>query len=206
MSVRVKICGVTNAGDAALAVHYGADLIGLNFYPPSPRYVDVETARAICTAIPARVLCVGVFVNAERHHILDCIEQVGLDLVQFHGDEEAEDLSGWPCGTIKAVRIAPDGPLPDLAQIPTNYLLLDTYKTGRYGGTGATFGWAQMLPAISPRAERVILAGGLSPENVASAVRTVRPWAVDVASGVEATPRQKDPEKMRAFITNAKTA
>lgn len=206
MSVRVKICGVTNAVDAALAVHYGADLIGLNFYPLSPRCVDVETARAIRLAISARVLCVGVFVNAERGYIMDCIEQISLDLVQFHGDEEAEALSGWHCGTIKALRIPPDGPLPDLAQIPTDYLLLDTYKAGRYGGTGETFGWERVLPAIALHAERVILAGGLSPENVASAVRMVRPWAVDVASGVEAAPRQKDPEKMRAFIANAKTA
>lgn len=205
MSVQVKICGVTNAVDAALAVQYGADLIGLNFYPPSPRCIDIETACVIRAAIPT-VPCVGVFVNAERRHILDCVEKIGLDLVQFHGDEEGEALSGWPCGTIKAVRIAPDGPPPDLAQILTTYLLLDTYKAGRYGGTGEIFSWERMLPAIAPHAQRVILAGGLSPENVVSAVRTVRPWAVDVASGVEATPRHKDPEKMRVFITNAKTA
>lgn len=206
MSVRVKICGVTNAADAALAVEYGADLIGLNFYPRSPRCVTLEVAREIRAVIPANILCVGVFVNANRPQIASLLEQLHLDLVQFHGDESDNDLGGWACHTIKAVRIAQDGAFPDIHQAPTNYILLDTYKAGRYGGTGETFVWERIVPFVSHYPGRIILAGGLTPENVSLAVHTVRPWAVDVASGVEAAPGRKDPEKLRAFITNAKTA
>lgn len=206
MSVRVKICGVTTPTDAALAVQLGADLIGLNFYPLSPRCVAVETAREIRAVIPSTVSCVGVFVNAERSYIASLMEQLSLDIVQFHGDEHAEDLVGWSCQTIKAVRIPREGPLPDLSWISTRYLLLDTYRAGRYGGTGETFGWERVVALVPHQNERVILAGGLTPENVALAVQTVRPWAVDTASRVESEPGRKDPEKLRAFITNAKNA
>jgi phosphoribosylanthranilate isomerase len=206
VSVRVKICGVTTPTDAALAVRLGADLIGLNFYPPSPRYVTVETAREIRVVIPPTVSCVGVFVNAERSYIASLVEQLSLDIVQFHGDEHAEDLVGWSCQTIQAVRIAPEGPLPDLSWISTSYLLLDTYRAGRYGGTGETFGWERVVALVPHQSERVMLAGGLTPENVALAVHMVRPWAVDTASGVESEPGRKDPGKLRAFITNAKNA
>lgn len=206
MSIRVKICGVTSAADAALAVQCGADLVGLNFYPPSPRCVSLPTAREIRAAIPAGVWCVGVFVNAARAQILSCVEQLDLHAIQFHGDEEGVDLQGWPCATIKAVRVAADHPLPDWERFPTDYLLLDTYKTGRYGGTGATFTWERAASLPAPCVQRLILAGGLNPENVAAAVRAVRPWAVDVASGVESVPGRKDSEKVRAFITNAKIA
>jgi len=206
VNVRVKICGVTTAADATLAVQYGADLIGVNFYPPSPRCVTLEAAREIRAAIPPHVLCVGVFVNAERRHIMTLAEQLRLDLVQFHGDEQEDALLGWPRRTIKAVRVAPESPLPDVSRIPTDYLLLDTYRAGRYGGTGETFSWERIISLVSRPEERLILAGGLTPENVAAAVRTVHPWAVDVASGVESAPGRKDPEKLRAFITNAKTA
>jgi phosphoribosylanthranilate isomerase len=206
VSVRVKICGVTNAADAALAVEDGADLIGLNFYPRSPRCVALETAREIRAVIPANVLCVGVFVNADRRQIASLIEQLQLDVVQFHGDEQDKDLVGWSCQTIKAVRIAQDEAFPDIKQTPTNYILLDTYKAGRYGGTGETFAWERIVPFVSHYTDRIILAGGLTPENVSAAVQTVRPWAVDVASGVEAAPGRKDPRKLRAFIANAKNA
>ncbi|MGE0680494.1 MAG: N-(5'-phosphoribosyl)anthranilate isomerase, partial [Candidatus Binatia bacterium] len=149
MSVRVKICGVTNAADAALAVEYGADLIGLNFYPRSPRYVTLEMAREIRALIPTSVLCVGVFVNTDRPHIAALLEQLHLDLVQFHGNEQNKDLMGWSCQTIKAVRIAQDEVFPDMQQTPTNYILLDTYKAGRYGGTGETFAWERIVPFVS---------------------------------------------------------
>jgi phosphoribosylanthranilate isomerase len=196
VSVRVKICGVTNPADAALAVQFGADLIGLNFYPPSPRYVTLKTAREIRCVIPSTVLCVGVFVNAGRHDIDFLVEQLKLDLVQFHGDEQAEALAGW----------SPEGPLPDISWISTSYILLDTYRAGRYGGTGEALGWERIVSLVPHHEERLILAGGLTPDNVALAVQTVRPWAVDTASGVESEPGRKDPEKLRAFITNAKTA
>ena len=206
MSVRVKICGVTSVADATLAVRLGADLIGLNFYPLSPRYLSIEAARQIRATIPPQVQCVGVFVNAEHTRIAMLIEQLRLDLVQFHGDEPEDALLGWPCKTIKAIRVSPEGELPDVARIPADYILLDTYKAGRYGGTGEMFSWERVIPAIPEREHRLILAGGLTPENVALAVQTVCPWAVDVASGVESVPGRKDQEKVRAFITNAKTA
>lgn len=206
MSVQVKICGVTSVVDAALAVQSGADIIGLNFYPPSPRYIAIDTAREIREALPAGVWCVGVFVNAERAYVASLVEQLGLHAVQFSGDEATADLQGWSCATIKTVRLAAEGTLPDWEAIAADYLLLDTYKAGRYGGTGETFAWERATALPPQRMSRLLLAGGLTPDNVAAAVRLVRPWAVDVASGVESAPGHKDPDKLRAFITNAKTA
>ena len=206
MSVRVKICGVTCVTDALLAVECGADLIGLNFYPPSPRYVTLPTAQAIRAVIPTHIQCVGVFVNAADEDITALVEQLRLNAIQFHGDETATDIQGWMCTTIKVVRIPTDGAIPPLEDLPSTYLLLDTYRPERYGGTGEVFAWD--VAAALPQAvrQRLLLAGGLTPENVAAAVRMVCPWAVDVASGVESTPGHKDPDKVRAFITNAKTA
>lgn len=206
MSVRVKICGVTSVTDAVAAVQGGADLIGLNFYPLSPRYVDLPTALEIRAVIPAEVWCVGVFVNASRAHITAHAEKLTLDALQFHGDEDTADLQGWSCATIRAVRMRPDDPLPDWEPSRTDYLLLDTYKPGRYGGTGEVFSWDRVAAAPPHYVSRLILAGGLTAENVTEAVRAVRPWGVDVASGVECAPGRKDPEKIRAFIANAKTA
>jgi phosphoribosylanthranilate isomerase len=206
VSVRVKICGVTNVADAFLAVQYGADIIGLNFYPASPRYVALPVAREIRAVIPPEVWCVGVVVNAQRIHIAALVEELGLDAIQFHGDEEAALMQGWSCLTIQAVRVPTEGPLPDCSRMLTDYLLLDTHKPGRYGGTGETFPWERLLSLPSEQVSRLILAGGLTAENVATAVRIVRPWAVDVASGVELQPGRKDPEKLRAFIHNAKTS
>jgi len=205
VSVRVKICGVTSMADAMLAVECGADLIGLNFYPPSPRFVSLATARAIRAALPASVWCVGVFVNAERALIASHVERLQLNAIQFHGDETASDVQGWPKATIKALRVPEDGTLPDWQQFSSDYFLLDTHRPGRYGGTGEIFVWDHLLALPPACRNRLILAGGLTPENVSSAVRTVHPWAVDVASGVESSPGRKDPEKVRAFITNAKT-
>ena len=206
MSVRVKICGVACVADALLAVECGADLIGLNFYPPSPRYVTPSMAQAIRAVIPPHIQCVGVFVNAAREHIAALVEQVYLNAIQFHGDETATEVQGWPCTTIKAMRIPADGTIPPLEDVPSTYLLLDTYRPGRYGGTGEVFAWDTAAALPQAVRQRLLLAGGLTPENVAAAVRAVRPWAVDVASGVESIPGHKDPEKVRAFITNAKTA
>ncbi|MGH7961981.1 MAG: phosphoribosylanthranilate isomerase [Candidatus Binatia bacterium] len=206
MSVRVKICGVTNVADAVLAVECGADLIGLNFYPPSPRCISVQTALDIRAVIPPEVQCVGVFVNAERAQVASLIEQLGLHAVQFHGDETTADLQGWACSTIKALRVRADEPLPDWEQYGADYLLLDTHKPGRYGGTGEVFAWERAAALLLARRNRLIVAGGLTPENVAVAVRTVQPWGVDVAGGVESEPGRKDPVKLRAFITHAKTA
>jgi phosphoribosylanthranilate isomerase len=147
-----------------------------------------------------------VFVNTERAHIEALVEHVQLNAIQFHGDETAAEVQGWTCVTIKAVRIPADGIVPSLEHGPSSYLLLDTYQSGRYGGTGEVFAWAAAAALPQAYRQRLLLAGGLTPENVAAAVRTVRPWAVDVASGVESAPGRKDPDKVRAFITNAKTA
>jgi len=205
VSTRVKICGITSVADAVLAVQYGADLIGVNFYPPSPRYVSLSCAREIRAVIPEGVWCVGVFVNATRQFVASCVEQLALHAIQFHGDEQEADLQGWSCATIKAVRVRADAPPPQWESVLTDYLLLDTHMPGRYGGTGEAFAW-ERAAALPPQCvSRLILAGGLTPQNVAAAVRTVRPWAVDVASGVESAPGRKDPEKLRAFLTNAKT-
>lgn len=206
MDVRVKICGVTNVEDARLAVQAGADLIGLNFYPSSPRCVTEHRAQEIRAEIPPTVWCVGVFVNAEREWIETLAQQLSLNAIQFHGDETAADLSGWAQKTIKALRVRPQQLVPKLEDFPADYLLLDTYRLGRYGGTGETFSWNQFTRLSEAQRQRVILAGGLNPDNVAAAVRTVQPWAVDVASGVEREPGKKDPEKMKAFIHHAKTA
>ena len=207
MSVHVKICGITTVADARLAVQAGADLIGLNFYPPSPRYISESTAKMIRSILPQHVRCVGVFVNAERAHIAAYVRALSLDVIQFHGDEDAAALTGWQVATVKAVRVDSETSLPEqLEGITADYLLLDTYSSRGYGGTGETFAWehAAALPRMS--LDRTILAGGLNSENVAAAVATMRPWAVDVASGVESAPGRKDAEKLHAFISNAKTA
>ncbi len=207
MSVHVKICGITTVADARLAVQAGADLIGLNFYPPSPRYISESTAKMIRSILPQHVRCVGIFVNAEREHIAAYVRALSLDVIQFHGDEDAAALTGWPVATVKAVRVDSETSLPEqLEGITADYLLLDTYSSRGYGGTGETFAWehAAALPRMS--LDRTILAGGLNSENVAAAVATMRPWAVDVASGVESAPGRKDAEKLHAFISNAKTA
>ena len=207
MSVRVKICGITTVADARLAVRAGANLIGLNFYPPSPRYVSESTAKAIRSILPQHVRCVGVFVNAERERIADYVRSLSLDAIQLHGDEGVDALTDWSVATIKAVRVGLETSLTEqLEGIQADYLLLDTYSSRGYGGTGETFAWkyAATLPRLT--LDRTILAGGLNAENVALAVEAVRPWAVDVASGVESAPGQKDAEKLHAFINNAKTA
>lgn len=207
MSVRVKICGLTNVKDARLAVEAGADLIGLNFYPSSPRYISESTAREIRAALPETVWSVGVFVNAEREHIAILAERLDLDAVQFHGDETHADCSDWSQKTIKAARIGSEEDLSlEWEAYPTDYILLDTYRRGRYGGTGETFAWEAAANLSGAQRQRIILAGGLTPKNVAAAIRTVQPWAVDVAGGVESAPGRKDPEKLRAFIHYAKTA
>lgn len=207
MAVQVKICGVTTVADAQLAVAAGADLIGLNFYPHSPRYVARVTAEAIRNVLPAHVRCVGVFVNTRRALIATLVETLPLDFIQFHGDEPSTMLGGWPVPTIRALRIGSQTVLPELfANTPADYLLLDTYTSGRYGGTGKTFAW-QLAAALSRQfLNRTILAGGLTPENVVAAVQAVRPWAVDVASGVESAPGRKDAHKLDRFIHDAKAA
>jgi len=203
MSVVVKICGLRSADDARAAVAAGADLLGLNFAPPSPRAIDVAAARAIAAAVPGMPL-VGVFVDAARDDVARIAEAVGLAGLQFHGDEPPADCRGFAQWTMKALRARPGEDLAArAAAYDTDYLLLDTFVAGRAGGTGVAIdpGAARHLPAA-----RLFVAGGLRPETVADVVRAVRPHGVDVASGVERSPGVKDHGKIQEFVRRAKAA
>lgn len=199
MRVRVKICGVTRVEDALVAIAEGADAIGLVFYAPSPRAVTIKQAMAIVQKIPAFVSVVGLFVNAEERFVKEAISKVGLSLLQFHGDETPEQCQRYNLPFIKAIRVKPD---TNLVQCEKDYssakaLLLDTYTEGLVGGTGHVFDWRLIS---SDLAKPIILAGGLTAENVATAIHQVRPYAVDVSGGVEASKGIKDAEKIAAFM------
>lgn len=204
MSVRVKICGVTRPEDARAAASLGADMIGLNFWPESRRFVDAAAARAVAAAVPESVWRVGVFVNASRAEIEELRDAVGLTAVQLHGDEPPELVDGWPCPVIRALRLTgSDDVARMLGGSEPDFVLCEGRAGGGYGGAGETFdwSWASAVPS-----DRLIVAGGLEPGNVGAAVRTLRPFAVDVASGVESSPGIKDAAKMRELIQNAKSA
>ncbi|HBA09871.1 MAG: phosphoribosylanthranilate isomerase [Methylotenera sp.] len=199
MRVRVKICGITRVEDALVAVENGADAIGLVFYEPSPRAVSVEQAIKIVSQIPAFISIVGLFVNAEERFVRDVISNVALDLLQFHGDEAPEECSSYGLPFMKAIRVKSD---TNLVQCAKDYsasraLLLDTYTEGVAGGTGHTFDWG-LIP--SDLNKPVVLAGGLTAENVGSAIQQVKPYAVDVSGGVELSKGIKDAAKIAAFM------
>jgi phosphoribosylanthranilate isomerase len=197
---RIKICGLTRLEDALLACELGADALGFNLWPGSKRHVDADAVRAIVDRLPPFVTSVGVFVNQKPTDVLALAAQAGVQAVQLHGDESWDDVNGYPIPAIKAFRVAGPESLADLHRYRVKAVLLDAPSAG-FGGSGRTFDWA--LAAEVARRTRVVLAGGLTPENVAAAVRAVRPHAVDVASGVESAPRVKDPEKLRRFVENA---
>jgi len=201
--VRVKICGITTVADALAAVAAGADAVGLNFYPGSVRYVPPETAAAIAAQVPAGVCTVGVFVNAARDEVERIAALVGLRALQFHGDEEPQACAGWSRTTIKALRVRDRGAAAVAQGYAVDFVLADAYVEGELGGTGQAVAF-ELLEGFDRR--RLILAGGLTPDTVGAAVRAVRPFAVDVASGVESAPGQKDPEKMRRFIDHVQSA
>lgn len=205
MRTRVKICGITREQDALLAAEYGADAIGLVFYPPSPRAVSVERAAAIVRELPPFVTTVGLFVNAEAELISRVVDDVGVDLLQFHGQECPDYCAQHRRPWIRAISMKPD---TDLAAMQRQFaagrgLLLDAYRPGIPGGTGETFDWDRIPAGLGPR---IVLAGGLDPNNVADAVRRVRPYGVDVSGGVEAAKGIKDPRKIRAFIEEVLSA
>ena len=203
MPVKVKICGVCTAEDARAAVTAGADFLGLNFHPGSPRYLDPERAREVAEAVPGAML-VGVFVDAPRARVEEIAARVGLAAVQFHGEEDGDYCRDWPWRTIKALRARPGDDLVDLAaRYATDYLLLDSFVPGRPGGTGVTLDPAR---AAGLPSDRLFVAGGLRPDTVADVVRALRPYAVDVASGVEERPGRKDHGKIEEFIRRAKAA
>ena len=202
-AVRVKICGITRIEDALAAAAAGADAIGLVFYPGSPRAVSVEQAAAIIAALPPFVTTVGLFVDLERVELQQILGRVPLDLLQFHGNETAEQCEGFNRPYIKALRVRPgDDVSARIGAYPgASGILLDTYVEGVPGGTGEAFDWSLVPPAAD---KPVILAGGLHPENVAAAVARVRPYAVDVSGGVEAGKGIKDAGKISAFVRAAR--
>jgi len=202
-AVRVKICGITRVEDALAAAAAGADAIGLVFYAKSPRAVDIEQARAILAALPPFVTTVGLFVDAERSELERILASVPLDLLQFHGDESVQQCEAFGRPYIKALRVkAGDDIAAQVARYPSAQgILLDAYVEGVPGGTGEAFDWSLIPQTLS---KPLILAGGLRPDNVAEAVSRVRPYAVDVSGGVEASKGVKDVEKVGAFIRAAR--
>lgn len=202
---RIKICGITRVEDALAAAGAGADAIGLVFYAKSPRHVTIDRAAEICAALPPFVTTVGLFVDADAQSIDEVLANVPLDLLQFHGDETAAACARHGRPYIKAFRMRPG---LDLRAEAGGYpgargILVDTYRPGVPGGTGESFDWSQVPSDLKTP---IILAGGLSPENVASAVKRVRPWAVDVSGGVEASPGIKDSGRIADFIEAVRAA
>jgi phosphoribosylanthranilate isomerase len=203
----VKICGITNWDDAKLSVDLGADALGFNFYPPSPRSIAPAAAWQIIRRLPPLVAAVGVFVNWPAEAVIALAKALRLDAVQLHGDESPE-VARTVSGAFKIVRAIAVGPsfrLASLKRYPTaSAFLLDGFRSGLYGGTGATADWKTARAA--KRYGRVILAGGIRPENVGRAIREVRPFAVDVASGVEARPGKKDAAALRELMRQVEAA
>jgi len=205
MNTRVKICGITRVQDGLDAVRFGAHAIGLVFYAPSPRAVTPDQARAIVDALPPFVTAVGLFVNADAEAVRATLAAVPLQLLQFHGDETPEYCAAFGVPYLKAVRVRPGVDLLQYSQqfLGARGLLLDAYVEGVRGGTGATFDWT-LIPNSLPLP--VVLSGGLDADNVGAAVRAVRPWAVDVSSGVESAKGIKDAAKIEAFMNGVRNA
>ncbi|MGB8856365.1 MAG: phosphoribosylanthranilate isomerase [Burkholderiales bacterium] len=202
---RIKICGITRIQDALFAARAGADAIGLVFYPASPRNVGVARAQEILAALPPFITSVGLFVNAGANDVHAILRELRLDLLQFHGDEDAEFCRQFNKPYMKAVRVRPG---VDLLQYAAEHrtakaLLLDTYRDEAYGGTGHTFDWKLIPQNLSMP---VVLSGGLNTANVGRGIQSVRPWAVDVSSGVEADKGIKESAKITAFIQAVRSA
>lgn len=204
VSVTVKICGITNAADAETAVAAGANALGFIFYPRSPRAVTPAQASVICRSLPGHVARVGVFVNASPEEVNEAIVLCGLNILQFHGDESPEYCSQFGIMTMKAFRVRDQETIATLPRYPTHAWLLDAYNPVQLGGSGESFDW-RLAVAASQFGKPIFLAGGLTPENVAQAIRQVKPFGVDVSSGVEIAPGRKDHEKVRAFVAAARS-
>ena len=205
MVTAVKICGITRRDDALAAARLGAHAVGLVFCARSPRNVSIAAAQEIVAALPPFVMAVGLFVDAAVREIEAVLNEVRLDLLQFHGDETAAFCARFGVPFIKAARVRPG---LDLIQYARDYgaargLLLDAFVDGTHGGTGTAFDWSLIPPDLSLP---IVLSGGLNPANVSDAIRRVSPWAVDVSSGVEASPGIKDPQKIAAFMKEVRSA
>jgi phosphoribosylanthranilate isomerase len=204
--IKIKICGITNPEDARVAVEAGADALGFVFHRSSPRSVDTEIVRRIVAQLPPFVLPVGVFVNEDVKKVRDLMDACGLALAQLHGEETAAYCETLGRPVLKAIRLRDRGSLLALAEFQgraqVRGFVLDAFSGKAYGGTGEAVD--RSLAAEAAKAANVLLAGGLTPDNVAEAIRQVRPYGVDVSSGVEARPGKKDPEKIRTFINAVK--
>ena len=199
---RVKICGLIRRDDALAAVDLGADALGLVFYAASPRAVSIAQAQEVIRELPSRVTVVALFVNAAESEIRAVLDSVRIDLLQFHGDETPQDCARYGVPYIKAVRMREDVDLFEIERVygSASGLLLDSYQSGVAGGTGMAFDWTRVPKGSKRLTKPIILAGGLAPDNVAGAIRQVRPYAVDVSGGVESAKGIKDAAKMAAFI------
>ncbi len=205
--VHVKICGITSAADAQAAIEAGANLLGFNFYAKSPRHISEDLAAGIRSGLPKRVKVVGIFVNRLPADVITLRSSVGLDAVQLHGDESPESVAEIApvVPVIKAFRVEPEFPITTLDEYSRAFaFLFDAAHTDQYGGTGRTTDWDVARRASLKH--RIILAGGLKVENVAAAVRIVRPYGIDVASGVESSPGKKDHGLLREFIKEVRRA
>ena len=203
MSLRIKICGITSVDDALVAVEAGADALGFMFCEASPRFISFATAANIIGRLPPFVAKVGVFVDAPEELVRRAIMECHLDTLQFHGAEVPKYCSAFSLPVIKAFRMQGEKDVQALPACPASAWLLDSFVPGRSGGTGATFNW-DLARAAKEFGRPIILAGGLTVENVGEAVRKVQPFGLDVSSGVESKPGKKDSGKMRAFILRAR--
>ncbi len=199
---RIKICGITNESDALHAVACGADALGFVFFAGSPRCVDPASVRAIVEQLPTNVVKVGLFVNEQPEVVNRTVTESGIDLVQLHGDETPEYCRQIDKPVMKALRVRNEESLAGWQDYPTEAILLDAWHPDKFGGTGEACDWE--LAGEMARQTNIILAGGLNPDNIAEAVKIVQPHGVDVSSGVEQSPGRKDPEKVAAFIENAR--
>ena len=207
--VKIKVCGITNVEDALKAVQLGADFLGFNFYPPSPRYVSPRRARRILAEVPPQVGNVALFVNEPKEKVREILDYGALPDgrqafcgLQFHGEESPEYCRGWELKVIKAFRLRDQESLIGIEGFPADFYLLDSWAPG-YGGSGAPFPWSWLRGL---RADRLVLAGGLDAGNVTEAIRLIHPYGVDVCTGVEAKPGIKDHGKLEEFIVAAKSA
>jgi phosphoribosylanthranilate isomerase len=202
--MRVKICGITNVHDALAAADCGADAVGFVLYPSSPRYIDVKTVKNIIVQLPPFVTTVGVFADTKEEEIRSTVEECGLDVMQLQGDEPADFCRRLGGRVIKAIRIRDKFSLNRMIPYKVRAFVLDTYREGQLGGTGETFDWD--LAVEAKKFGKIILAGGLTPENIRQAIEQVRPYGVDVSSGVEERLGKKDLSRLKRFIETAKQA
>jgi phosphoribosylanthranilate isomerase len=200
--MRVKICGITNVHDALAAADYGADAVGFVLYKSSPRCIDLRSVKNIIAQLPPFVTTVGVFADADEKEILSTVEDGGLDVIQLQGDEPADLCRRLGGRVIKAIRIRDKSSLNRMIPYKVRAFVLDTYREGQLGGTGETFDWS--LAVEAKKFGKIILAGGLTPENIGRAIEQVRPYGVDVSSGVEERIGKKDHSKLKRFIETAK--